>query len=157
MANCPKCGCPLQEHAPYCGNCGAPVRPVENNVPPYNMYQPVFDPSDHTADFDAADISSGKVYAMTAYLLGIPGIIIALLAGATSQYVAFHCRQAMKLEILQVLLGLITAVLCWTVIIPIVAAVAFLVLLVIRIICFVHVCSGKAKDAPIVSSMGFLK
>lgn len=158
MANCKVCGAPLNENAPFCGNCGAPTGNPGQAVPPYGTYgQPVFDPSDHTAEFDAADISENKVYAMAAYLLGLVGIALALLAGGSSKYAGFHCRQAMKLEVIQVLIGIVTAVLCWTVIVPIAAAVCMMVLLVVRIICFVYVCKGKAKDVPIVGSFGFLK
>lgn len=149
MAFCVNCGQPLAENATFCEHCGAPV----NQVVPV----PYIDPSDHTADFDAADISENKVYAMAAYLLGIPGIVIALLAGGASKYASFHCRQALKLEVLKTLIILLSAVLCWTILVPIVGGVCAVILFVIQVICFFQVCSGKAKDAPIVSSLGFLK
>ena len=46
---------------------------------------------------------------------------------------------------------------CWTVVVPIAAAICFIILLVVRIISFVNVCNGKAKEAAIVSNFGFLK
>ena len=125
------------------------------NGMPYG--QPYVDPKDHTAEFDAKDVTENKVVAMLPYLLGAVGIIIAALTAKDSAYVKFHIRQTLKITVLNALLALITAALCWTVIVPIAAAVCIIILLVVRIICFVNVCSGKAKEPAIVSSFGFLK
>lgn len=114
------------------------------------------DPYDHTGEFTKEDISKNKVIAMVAYLLGTVGIIIALLAAKESPYAGFHVRQALKLTILNFLLGVIALLLCWTIIVPIAALIAFIVLFVVRIICFFSVCVGNAKDPVIVRSFGFL-
>ena len=154
MAFCSNCGKPLSENAPFCENCGAPV----NGQPiPTPYMQPYMDPADHTAEFDSADIAENKVYAMAAYLLSVVGIIIALLAAPNSKYAAFHARQSLKIQLITVLVGILSAVLCWTIIVPIAGAVCCMILVVIQIICFFQVCAGKAKDAPIVGKLGFLK
>lgn len=153
MAYCKNCGSPMTDDAPFCANCGAPAG--AGPIPAYT--QAYVDPSDHTADFDPADISANKVYALAAYLLGIPGIILALLAARDSKYASFHSRQALQLEIVKALVIIASALLCWTVIVPFAGAVCCLVLMVIHLVCFVQVCGGKAKDAPLVSSLPFLK
>ena len=48
-------------------------------------------------------------------------------------------------------------VLFFTVIVPIAAAVMFIVFEVIAIICFFQVCQGKAVEPAIIRSLGFLK
>lgn len=152
---------PVPEQAPV----QQPVPPVYEQPPMMQMppvqpmppAQPVFVVTDHTAEFEAEDISENKVIAMAAYLLGVVGIIIALLAAPNSAYAAFHSRQALKLEIVSMLLVLVTAVLFWTFIIPILSGLCMMILAVVRIICFVHVCMGKAKDAPLISALPFLK
>lgn len=121
---------------------------------PQQMY---VDPTDHTAEFDRKDVSDNKVIAMVPYLMGTVGIIIALLAAKESAYAGFHVRQALKFEVITVLLALITAVLCWTVIVPIAAGICVVVLLVVKIIAFIDVCNGKAKEPLIIKSLGFLK
>ncbi|MCM1283235.1 MAG: zinc ribbon domain-containing protein [Muribaculaceae bacterium] len=115
------------------------------------------DPKDHTAEFAPKDISDNKVLAMMPYLMGTIGIILALLASKESPYVSFHVRQALKLTVCTVLVGIITAVLCWTVIVPIAGGVCTVILFIVRIISFFQICSGKAKEAAIVSSFGFLR
>ena len=70
---------------------------------------------------------------------------------------AFHVRQALKFAVLDTLLGLISLVLCWTVVVPILAGIAAVVLLVVRIICFVQICQGKAVEPAVIRSFGFLK
>ena len=45
----------------------------------------------------------------------------------------------------------------WTILIPIAGIICYLIIFVVRIICFFQVASGKAKDAPIVGSLPFLK
>lgn len=123
-----------------------------NGMPQQNYY----DPKDHTAEFDAKDISDNKVMAMLPYLLGTIGIIIALLASRESAYTYFHVRQALKITVVSVLIGIITVLLCWTIVVPIAGGVCGIILLVVRIICFFQICTGKAKEAPIVSGLGFL-
>ena len=143
-----------------------PTSPYANQVPPQNgpygnvppvQNGPVFDPYDHTAEFDAKDISDNKVISMLAYLMGAIGIVIALLAANSSPYAAFHVRQALKFTVVNILLGIAAAVLCWTFIVPIVAGIAALALLVVKIICFFQICKGKAVEPYIIRSLTFLK
>lgn len=132
--------------------------PYGNPNPQMGMpQQPYYDPKDHTGEFDAKDISDNKVMAMMPYLMGTIGIIIALLASRDSAYTAFHVRQALKITVVTALVGIITAILCWTVIVPIAGGICFIILFVIRIICFFQICTGKAKEPAIISSFGFLK
>jgi len=129
---------------------------------PYQGYQaPVYAPVaakkiDHTDEFDAEDISKNKIFAMLVYLLDFMGIIIALLAGP-SEYVRFHVRQALKFTVVEVLTAICIAVLVWTILVPIAGAIFLLVLLVIKIICFIQVCKGKACEPAIIRSIGFLE
>ena len=181
---CPKCGSEMPDDSAFCTRCGASLHtgtqenqnsqgmpygygnpqgnngayygnPQMNNGMPYG--QPYVDPKDHSAEFDGKDIADHKLFAMLPYLLGILGTIVALLVAKDSPYVGFHVREGIRILVSEVLLGLITVVLCWTVVVPIAAAVCFIILLVVRIISFVNVCNGKAKEAAIVSNFGFLK
>ncbi len=152
MAFCPNCGSKIEDGAAFCPNCGASA-----GAPGTAPVVPAFDPNDHTNEFDPKDISDNKVIAMAPYLLGTVGIIIALLAARDSKYAAFHSRQALKLDLVTILLGIVSALLCWTFIVPIAGLVCIVIVFVVRIIGFFNVCSGKAKDLPIIRSMGFLK
>ena len=156
-----------QDAAPNQGmpNQGMPNQGMPNQGPmpgqgaPYQQYAqaPVFDPYDHTAEYSPKDISDNKVIAILVYLMGTIGIIIALLASKESPYVAFHLRQGLKFLAVEVLVGIVSAVLFFTVIVPIAGGIFLIVLWVIKIICFFQICSGKAKEPAIIRSLGFLK
>lgn len=166
MKICPTCHSQLSDDAQFCTNCGtrmggAQAAPV-NQMPqdrPYSPYAvPVaYDPYDHTAEFDAQDISDNKVYCMLVYLMGIVGIVIALLACKDSKYAAFHVRQAIKFTVVSTLSAIVMCVLAFTVIVPIVGAVWLVVLEVLQIICFFQICGGKAKEPAIIRNLTFLK
>ena len=94
---------------------------------------------------------------MLVYLLGLVGIVIAMLGAKGSEYVAFHVRQGLKLTVVDGLIVLVTALLCWTVIVPVAVAVCLVVLTVIRLVCFLWVCQGKAVEVPVIRNIGFLK
>ena len=51
------------------------------------------------------------------------GVIVALLGSHDSKFAAFHVKQALKLTVVNTLLGLCAGILCWTVIVPIAAGV----------------------------------
>ena len=157
MKYCPKCGAQMEDNAAFCPNCGNNAQPNSSpyQAPVYAAPEP--DPFDHTGEFDAQDISENKVLCMLVYLMGVIGIIYALLAGKDSKYVAFHVRQALKFEVVTILLGIVMALLCWTIIVPIVGGVCMAIVLVLKVICFFQICSGKAKEPAIIRSLGFRK
>lgn len=152
MKNCPNCGKVLDDSAVFCPTCGANL---QNGAQPNAA--PAVNPFDHTAEFDAKDISDNKVIAMLTYLLGPIGIIISLLAASTSPYAAFHVRQALKFTVVEILLAIATALLAWTIIVPIAAGIAMIVLVVLEIIAFFQICNGKAVEPAIIRSLKFLK
>lgn len=145
MKVCTNCHLSFPDSASHCTQCGAPLTTVAD--------QPG-DPLDHTAEFDSADISANKVFALIPYLMGWFGVIITLLASSSSPYAGFHVRQALKIQIA----ALLSLVLLIIPLLGLVAAFACkIIAIVLNLICFFRVCSGKAIEAPIVSSFKFLK
>lgn len=160
MKNCCNCGTPLEDDATFCPNCGTPYSApgAQPSVPPdpgYTARQMI--PYDHTGEFTTQDISYNKVICMCIYLLSAVGVFIALLASGSSPYIAFHIRQALKITVCEVLIVMISLVLAISVIVPIVGTVMLLILFVVRIVCFVQICGGKAIEPAIVRDLGFLK
>ena len=152
MKICPHCNAAVEDNAVFCNSCGARIAVNEAPQP-----QPQPEPKasyDHTAEFSPKDISNNKVIAMLVYLMGSIGVIIALLASHDSPYAAFHVRQALKYSVCELLLLVLVIIpfLGW-----LAMSVGFGIIFVCRIICFFQICSGKAIEAPIVRSFGFLK
>ena len=97
MAFCSQCGAELTAGSNTCPSCGAVIgAPVV--TPEVNVY-------DHTAEFDAKDISDNKVYALIAYSFNIIGLIIALMVAKDSEYVKFHARESAKITIAAVIVA----------------------------------------------------
>ncbi len=178
MKTCPNCQAQLDDAVAFCPNCGtsfaaapapqpqpapapqpqpAPApqpQPVPAPQPAPQPVEPKVNLLDHTAEFDPKDISENKVLAMVPYILGWFGIIIGLLAASESKFVSFHMKQAMKLSVIETICLVVAIIpfLGWFAI-----AVVWGITLVLRVIQFIRVCCGKAVEAPIVSSFGFLK
>lgn len=165
MRICPICHSQNGDENYYCTMCGNRLPDDPQSVPerppvyqqPIHQAVAVYDPYDHTASFDGQDIAGHKLYAMTMYLLGIVGMIIALLGGKDSAYVQFHLRQNLKFLVVEALLVLIAALLGITIIIPIAAGICLVIVEVIKLISFFQVCGSKAKEPAIIRSLGFLK
>ena len=56
-------------------------------------------------------ISENKVLAMLCYLMGVIGIILALLGSHESRYAGFHVRQVLKFVVVEALLVIIAIIL----------------------------------------------
>lgn len=146
---------PPQNGQPQNGQQVPPQGEPYYTAPPVS--QPVADQFDHTGEFDAKDIEENKLYALVVYLLGVLGIVIALLIKNDSPYLKFHIKQGIKIVIAETIVGIATALLCWTCIAPVAGSIALIALTVVQIICIIDVCQGKAKDAPIIRSIKFLE
>lgn len=128
--------------------------------PQFAQQVPYRNPYDHTAEYDQKEISDNKIYAVLPYLLGWIGVLVALLACRTRtngcSYIDFHVKQALRITVVNTLLGIIALALCWTFVAPVICAVCMAVMWIIKIIGFFSVCRGNAKELPIIRGMGFL-
>ena len=187
MKTCPNCHASLSDDAIFCTNCGTnlaaapvppaqpetqiqkpeaqmqPQQPVYQQAPPQQPVPPMPEPQptpfDHTAEFSEEEVHDNKIFALSVYALSFIGIIIALLAKSSdnSAYLRFHIKQQLMILISEVLIGVITAVLCWTCIVPIAAAGLLASLEIVEIICFINVCRNKSIEPLLIRRLGFLK
>lgn len=141
MAFCSNCGAELPEGAAACPSCNAILREAPASY-------------DHTAEFDAKDISDNKVVALSIYAFDVFGLVLGALLAKDSAYAKFHLRECLKLEITALVAALAAVILCWTIIVPIVAAIFCIMLFVLKVICFVQVCNGKAVEPWLIRSIG---
>ena len=148
MAFCSNCGSEVPAGASTCPGCGSAV--VSNvAVEKVNEF-------DHTAEFEASDIENNKIYAMCGYLFSVLGLAVIYLGAKDSPYAMFHAKQALKLMVAEVLVSLVTIILCWTCIVPVVGIVVLLIITVLYSIAIVQVMMGLAKEPWMVRSMKFL-
>ena len=147
MKFCTKCGTQCEDAANNCSACGNPF-----NAPV--AAAPYVDPKDHTAEFDAKDISDNKVVAMLPYVMGVVGLIITILLANTSKYVQFHVRTVLKFTVVEAILGILAVIpfIGW-----LVGGVGIVICHILRIIAFFQICKGQAKDPAIICNLGFLK
>lgn len=161
MKNCPTCNAQLNDDVVFCPNCGTNFNAGPAPTPQPEMQQqtqqPVYDKYDHTSEFDPADISDGKVFAMLPYLLSILGVIVAVLCRKDNPYVDFHVKEALKLTVIEAFLVVVGAVLSFTLIIPAAAGICVIIVAVLQIIAFFQVCGGKAKEPGIIREFKMFK
>ncbi len=155
MKFCPNCNTAADDNATFCTVCGATFAPANPNAGTYTP--PIVNSFDHTAEFDANDVAENKIWASLGYIFGFIGVIIALLAKKESAFVDFHIKQALKISIASTLIGIITAVLSWTLIVPFVGLIAITALEVISYISFFDAFKGNAKEPAIIRNLNFLK
>ena len=79
-----------------------------------------------------------------------------LLKKDDSAYLAFHLKQGLKLLVVSSVLTVVTTVLCWTFIVPIVASIALVGVLVLQVMLFIDVCNNKAKEPYLIRNIKFL-
>ena len=157
-AFCTQCGTLLKDVAPLAEPESVPApaptpqegyAPTENsylpqgayaprgNFPPQGAYAPNYyapapkhpkNACDHTTEYDPADISRAKVFGILIYLTGILGILLALLWREESPCLKFHIREGLKLFACQTVVALASALLCWTILVPVAGILAELTL-----------------------------
>ena len=137
MAFCRNCGAPLEENVKFCANCGNEVDGAATDAARN---------ADHTAEYDAVDISETKYLSLFCYF-GVLFMIFAMVAKPHSQFVRFHANQGLVLMILMFAASIvmIIPILGW-----IAGAVGYIFAGVCMIIGIVNSCKGQAKELPII-------
>ena len=135
------------------------TQPVQQYQIPNTQPAPVvrYNAYDHSKEFTAKDLADNKLYAALMYVTSLFGVLIALVADKDSPYLKFHIRQVLKLHLTITILSALTAVLAWTVIVPIAGAIALLILFIVNIVCFVNVLKNKSIEPAFVRDLKFLQ
>lgn len=192
MAFCKYCGSPINEGAAFCPKCGQALtaeQPAQQPQPePQPQPQPVqqpqaqpvyaqpapqpaapannlFNPEDHSAEYDPEDIAKNKDRALISYL----GIFFLppLLGAKHSPYAQFHAKQGFNLFLLcvavmitmtliTVLLGL-TLVPALIIIGGILSFLAYAFLAVLMVFGIINALTGKVKGLPLIGGIRILK
>ncbi|MBR1641773.1 MAG: zinc-ribbon domain-containing protein [Butyrivibrio sp.] len=145
---------PAPGPAPQPGFQQQPYGQAPYQQPQYQQPYVAFDPKDHTSEFDPQDIADNKLFAILPYLFScIAGIIVGIYV-KDSEFVKFHIKNSIRIDVTAFLLLLVCIIpfIGW-----VVAIIGVVVLVVIDIIALVWAFQGKAKELPIISSIGFLK
>mgnify|MGYP005805009865 CR=1 FL=1 len=131
---------------------------------------------DKTGEFDPADISNNKVYALFSYLTIL--VLVPIIAAPNSKFARFHANQGLVLLIGEVIYGIFRTILMAVLravlgvniyyymnpivsaiynIISVVTGLLFLVFAIFAILGIIDAAQGKAKDLPLISKLKILK
>lgn len=176
MSFCTQCGTEIKGEAAFCSNCGAPVNGAPNDKAEHtapgagfsDAINKITDTADNTAEFDPADISANKVFAVLAYI-GIL-VLIPLIGAPNSKFARFHANQGLVLLIGELAYGIargvLLSVLSWVLFGPArilylavkyITGILNLVFAVLAILGIINAAQGKAKELPLVGQIHLLK
>lgn len=155
MVYCSKCGAPMADGVQFCENCGAPVEAQPAQQPQYQ--QPQYQQPQAAAE-------PNKAMGVLCYLSFL--CLIPFFAEKNDQFVVYHAKQGMNLLIIEVIVGIVAAILSvlflsfsftlysiWSVL-SWLMTVGFTVLSIIGII---NVCKPETKPLPIVGGIKIIK
>ena len=156
MANCVKCNAELAEGTKFCPACGANQAPeaAQTQAQPdlADKIMGINNTADTTADYDKKDIEDNKLMAVLAYL-GIL-FLVPLFAAKESMFAQFHTNQG----IIMAIVGFANCILAMIPILGWIAAPLIgLCHLALTVLGIVNVCTGKAKELPIIGKYKILK
>lgn len=159
MANCAKCGQPVEDGEKFCKSCGAAVGSEENNQQDLGAkIAQLNNTEDTTKDYDNSDIESNKVMAVLAYI-GIL-VLVPILAAKNSKYARFHANQGLVLFIAEIIYNFVSAIIRAVLplaVVNILLLVISALFLVLSIIGIVNAATGKAKELPVIGKIRIIK
>lgn len=120
---------------------------------------------DRTAEFDSSDIEKNKVMGILSYLSIL--VLVPIFAAKDSKFARFHANQGLVLFILEIILGVVGAVIGVFEKIPLLGLVFTIAnifvglidfgVLVLAVIGIIFAAQGKAKSLPLIGSIKLLK
>lgn len=97
-----------------------------------------------------AEVSGeSKVFAFLAYLLGIIGFVIVLLARKTDSFAMYHAKQSLVLNITAIIVyvcGMFIPIIGWFIILPL----GYLAVFILWIMGVIRALTGEEKPLPII-------
>ena len=135
MKYCPHCGAEIADDVRFCPTCGKETVVTVTNADP---------------EFDPQDVADNRMLAMLGYLtMGV----LPMLGCRNSAYAMHHVNQALWIYIGALVCSLASGILAFTVIVPILGAIALIALFVFEIMGIVRALKGSGKYLPFVQKL----
>lgn len=113
-------------------------------------------PWDKTDLFPKDEAQEYRLTAVLIYLLGIFGIILALCTDKSSRYLKFHIDEEIKITVVTAGLTLISVLLSFTFIVPVLSAAGIVLCSAINLICAYKTLKGRSENAVIIRNLTIL-
>lgn len=111
---------------------------------------------DKTELFSEEDVKEYRLTAVLIYLTGIFGIILALVTDRSSPYLNFHIKEGLKITVVTAALSVMSLILAWTFVVPVVSFAGIIVCMVINLISAYKTLKGKSENAVIIRNLTIL-
>ncbi|MBQ6897494.1 MAG: hypothetical protein IJN70_00825 [Clostridia bacterium] len=111
---------------------------------------------DKTELFSAEEVKEYRLTAVLIYLLGIFGIILALVADRNSPYLKFHIAEELKITVVTAALAIFSVLLAFTFIVPVLCTAGIAACSVINLISACKTLNGKSENAVIIRNLTIL-
>lgn len=170
MNYCEKCGSVIPDGQTQCPNCvpEKPAQDVQEKINDIgdnlkNTAQTVLENcADHTAEYDADDITSNRGMAILSYF---SWLVLIPIIKAKTPYVKFHANQGLILAIagtagyllVWVLSALFGRVFLLKTIVKLLRLVVYVLIAIFSILGIVNAANDKAKELPIIGGIRILK
>jgi Protein of unknown function (DUF1113). len=173
MALCEKCGAEVADGIKMCATCGAETK----TEAVADKFVGINNTADTTADFDASDIASNKLFAVLSYF-GLL-FLVPLFAAPNSKFAKFHANQGIILcivtvawTIVSMILGFVLALIfpiqryTWSytadrgviyTIVSVILNLIWIIPAVLVVLGIYNAATGKAKELPIIGKFKILK
>lgn len=111
---------------------------------------------DKTELFSAEEVKEYRLTAVLIYLLGIFGIILALVTDRNSPYLKFHIAEELKITVVTAALAIFSVLLAFTFIVPVLCTAGIAACCVINLISACKTLNGKSENAVIIRNLTIL-
>ena len=131
-------------------------KPKEKRKPRAQDREPEKNAWDKTELFSAEEIKEYRLTAVLIYLLGIFGIILALVTDKNSPYLKFHIAEGLKITAVTAALAIFSVLLAFTFIVPVLCTAGIAVCFLINLISAYKTLNGKSENAVIIRNLTIL-
>lgn len=112
---------------------------------------------DTTSEYDQDDINNNKFAAVLAFIFAPIYLIYTLIAKKDqSKFVRFHLNQGLVLWLVQIIVDILADILRIGVLRIVFRILNFLILVLV-VVGVVNICTGKAKELPVIGNIKLLK
>ena len=111
---------------------------------------------DKTELFSEEEVTEYRLTAVLIYLMGIPGVFLALITDKNSAYIRFHMKEELKIATVTAFLSVIAIIFFWSFVIPVICIAGIIICCTVNLISAYRTLKGKSENAVLIRNLSIL-